>query len=328
MGPEALAQVLRPLSKRFPSAKHPAVIVGLDALDDAAVLRLDATTAAVVTTDFFPPVVDDPYAFGGIAAANAMSDVYAMGGEVLLALNLAVFPEDLPLMDAHAIIAGGADKVAEAGGVLAGGHTVAGREPMYGLAVLGRARPDRLLRKNAARPGDLLVLTKPLGSGLITTALRNGDASADHVQAAMSIMAQLNRGASRAALEVGAVCATDVTGFGLLGHALEVADGSGVRLCFQLSKLPLMAGALDYARAGAVPGGTWRNRSAYERRVVGQAAKEEPWSSLLYDPQTSGGLLVALDPAVVQRYLASVADAGGQGTVVGHVVAGSGVVVE
>jgi len=325
MGSDALAQVLRPLAERFPSASHPDVLVGLHGPDDAAVFRLSPEMAVVATTDFFPPVVDDPYAFGSIAAANAMSDVFAMGGDVLLALNLAVIPADFPPAVTAAIIAGGADKVSEAGGVLVGGHTVLGNEPMYGLAVVGRAHPERLLRKVGARPGDRLVLTKPLGSGLITTALKGGRADSAHVAAAMDVMAALNRSAGHGALAAGACSATDITGFGLIGHALEMADASGVCFVIDVAALPVLDGALSYARSGAAPGGTARNRAAAEGRVTGLAGLPPEWVDLVFDPQTSGGLLVALAPAAVGGYIRALEAAGALGVVIGRVETGGGI---
>src|SRR5918997_1011676 len=225
MGPGDLAQVLRPLKVHT----HPNLIIGLNPGDDAAVYLLSETQALVQTVDFFPPVVDDPYTFGAIAAANAMSDVYAMGGEVLLGLNIAAWPEDLPHEMLGRIFAGGADKLAEVGAVIAGGHTVTDDEPKYGLCVTGTIRPDRILTKAGARPGDRLYLTKPIGTGVVTTALKQS-AAAEHVAEAVAWMVRLNRDASRLALEVGVNACTDITGFGLAGHAAEVAEKSGVGL--------------------------------------------------------------------------------------------------
>jgi selenide, water dikinase len=327
MGPTALAQVLRPLATLFPSARHPDLLVGLEGPDDAAVYRLADDDALVVTVDFFPPVVDDPFDFGAIAAANAMSDVFAMGGEVLLALNVAVFPDVLPLDVATAIIRGGAKKVAEAGGVLAGGHTVTGVEPMYGLAVVGRLDPASLLRKSGAHPGDRLVLTKPLGVGLLTTALKAGVAEAAHVAAATASMATLNRVAARAAIAAGSRAATDVTGFGLIGHAAEMAEAGGVALWFDVGALPLLPGTIGYAEAHCVPGGTDRNRAGFAPRVSGLDGIGGVWSDVLFDPQTSGGLLIAIAPDGVDDLLARLDADGVVGRVVGGVAPGQGVVV-
>lgn len=325
MGADALAQVLRPLAERFPAAAHPRVLVGLSSPDDAAVLRMEGETAIVATTDFFPPVVDEPYAYGAIAAANAMSDVFAMGGAVMLALAVAVFPDDLGPDVVEAIVSGGADKVAEAGGVLAGGHTVTGREPMYGLAVIGRVEPDRMLRKDAAAPGDRLVLTKPIGTGLVTTALKAGSASRVEVEEAMRSMAVLNSAASDAAVAVGARAATDVTGFSLAGHAHEMAAASGVRMEVEVAAVPLLPGAIEHARSGAAPGGTALNRAAFGSSVRGLERLSDAWLDLLFDPQTSGGLLVAVPEGEVERFLDLLAAADQEGWPIGRVLDGSGV---
>lgn len=290
MGPGALAHVLRP----FASHVHPRLLVGLHTADDAAAYLVSPDQAIIQTVDFFPPIVDDPYAFGQIAAANAMSDVFAMGGEVWLALNVAGFPEDLPGEVVGAIFAGGADKVREAGGVIAGGHTVIDAEPKYGLTVTGAAHPARLLRKGGLRPGDHLVLTKRLGTGVITTALRAGVAQAPHVAAAIASMTRLNRAPSRAAVSTGLQGATDVTGFGLLGHALEMARASDVCLAIDQSSLPWLDGARAYARDGYLPGGAGRNRDYVQEFVEIDGDVPRDVVDLLYDPETSGGLLLGV----------------------------------
>ena len=223
MGPETLAQVLRPLTRHH----HPDLIVGLQTSDDAAVYRLSDDQAIIQTVDFFPPVVDDAFAYGAISAANSLSDVYAMGGDVLFALAVAAFPDDLPREILTRIFEGGSSKVIEAGGVIAGGHTVTDDEPKYGLSVTGTIHPDRIWTKAGAKPGDLLFLTKPIGTGLITTAHKNRVVEDTHLQAAMDSMMKLNRAASVAARAVGPNACTDVTGFGLLGHGFEIAEKSG-----------------------------------------------------------------------------------------------------
>lgn len=296
----------------------------MESPDDAAIYRMDDETALVVTTDFFPPVVDDPYRYGRIAAANAMSDVFAMGGEVLLALNLLALPEDLPAAEAQAIVRGGAEAVREAGGVVAGGHSVTDREPKYGLAVVGRVHPERYLSKSGALPGDVLVLTKPLGSGLVTTALKQGKARADDVEAASACMARLNRSAGQAALSVGARSATDITGYALAGHALEMAGASGVDFDLVLADLPLLPGARHYAEIGCVPGGTWRNRSAFIARIDGLEAAPPHTEAVLFDPQTSGGLLIAVPESGLAGLLARLKAAGSPGQAIGRVRPGSG----
>lgn len=325
MAPGALAHVLRPLQDRFKRQDYPDLLIGLGEPDDAAVYRIAPDQAIIQTVDFFPPVVDDPYAFGAIAAANAMSDVYAMGGQVLFALNIAAFPEDLPHEIIAEILRGSADKVAEAGGAIAGGHTVRDREPKYGLAVTGVVHPDRLLTKGGARVGDALVLTKPLGVGVITTALKRELAQADHVQAAMESMMRLNRAASRAALVAGVRAATDVTGYGLIGHALEMAEQAGVCFRLRFADIPLLPGAQAYADAWTFPGGAENNEAFYRPRTrfVAELTLAQQW--LLFDPETSGGLLVAVPPEGLDTLMGML----GQGAWrIGEVVEGSGLVIE
>jgi len=280
----------------FAAADHPDLLVGLAEPDDAAVFQISGEQAIISTTDFFTPVVDHPYWFGAIAAANAMSDVYAMGGEVLMALNLVAFPASLDMRILTEILRGGAEKVREAGAVLAGGHTVTDDEPKYGLAVTGVVHPDRLMRKGGAQPGDALVLTKPLGSGVITTALKSGRAAAEHVEAAMQIMATLNRAAAQAAQTVEAHGLTDITGYGLIGHSYEMARLSGTIFHFFADAFRWMPGAHHYAEIGTFPGGQGRNEAYYRRWVQFDDTVDELTRDLLFDPQTSGGLLIAAAP--------------------------------
>ena len=250
----------------------------------------------MLTTDFFAPLVDDPYSYGAIAAANAMSDVYAMGGEVTLALNIAAFPEDLPAQTVAAILAGGADKVAEAGGILAGGHTIIDAEPKFGLAVLGLVHPQRVLTKAGARPGDALFVTKQLGTGIITTAAKQDVASPEHLAGAVAGMTRLNRHALHLAREAGARALTDITGYSLLGHGYEMAAAGGVALRFDASRVPLLPGALEYAARGITTGGAARNRSYLAGKVSVASGIPEAIEHVLFDPQTSGGLLFAVAP--------------------------------
>ncbi len=320
-----LAQVLRPITDTFDAAKFPDLLVGLSGPDDAAVYRLSDDLAIVQTVDFFPPVVDDPYLFGAIAAANAMSDIYAMGGEVLLALNIVGFPEDLDPAILGRILLGGAEKVAEAGGVIAGGHTLYDAEPKYGLAVTGTVHPNRVFRKGGAMAGDALVLTKPLGTGIVLTAARAGDDAADHAAAAIASMLMLNRHASHLAREAGAYAMTDVTGFGLLGHAREMARASGVRLEIMAPAVPALPGALGYAARGIVTGGAGRNREGVGTDVEIADGVDAALGHLLFDPQTSGGLLIALPPAAAEAMVERLHADGLPGAVVGRVVAGAGV---
>jgi selenide,water dikinase len=274
----------------------PNLLVGLDARDDATVYRLNDEQAAVLTVDFFAPLVDDPYSYGAIAAANAMSDVYAMGGEVLLALNVAAFPEDLDEDIVVDILRGGADKVFEAGGIIAGGHTMIDKEPKYGLCVLGLVHPQRVFTKNGARPGDALYLSKKLGTGIVTTAAMMEMVAPRHLEAAIESMARLNRHPSHIVREVGAHALTDVTGFGLLGHASEMAEASGVAFRIEADRVPILGGALEYVAQGALTGGESRNRHAWQERISFQDDISDELNSVLFDPQTSGGLLIAASP--------------------------------
>jgi selenide,water dikinase len=283
----------------------------------------------VQTVDFFPPIVDDAYAYGAIAAANALSDVYAMGGRPILALAIAAFPDTLDPAIMAAIMQGGADKAAEAGVVVAGGHTVTDREPKYGLCVTGLVDPARVTTKGGARPGDLLLLTKPLGTGLITTAIKRDEGEEAHLEAAVASMLRLNRRAAELAAEVGVSAATDVTGFGLLGHAAELARHSRVGLRIEAAALPLLPGAESYARRGIAPGGLDRNREYLEAPgyVRYGAQLDEARRLILHDPQTSGGLLFALPPAAAAELLRRCAAAGEPCWLIGAVTPGEGIEV-
>ena len=296
--------------------------------DDAAVYRISDELAVVHTLDFFPPVVDDPYDYGAVAAANAMSDVYAMGGEVLLALNICGFPQDLPPEVVAEILRGGAEKVAEAGGVLAGGHTLDDKEPKYGLSVMGLVHPDRVLTKAGARPGEVLVLTKPLGVGIVTTALKGEAAEPAHVAEAVASMKRLNRDAAQVIQRVGVHGCTDITGFALLGHAYEMAEASHVGMRFFVHKLPFVAGAAQYASAWLFPGGTCNNERAYAPAVRFAAEIGEEMQQLLFTPETSGGLLAAVPPGRLDTFRELCAGRGQDYWVVGQVVEGAGIGVE
>jgi selenide,water dikinase len=325
MGPAALAQVLRGLSL----TTHPDLLVGLAVSDDAAVYRLSDELALVQTVDFFPPIVDDPYTYGAIAAANALSDVYAMGGRPIMALAVAGFPEQLPAAVVAAILQGGADKVAEAGAVVAGGHTTVDQEPKYGLCVTGTVHPARVLTKGGARPGDRLLLTKPLGTGVITTAHKRGAVAPEHYAAAVESMLRLNRAAGELAAQAGLRGATDITGYGLLGHAGELARASAAGLRIELARVPLLPGAHEYARRGIVPGGLGRNRSyLLEDGFVTLAGGLDPArAELLFDPQTSGGLLLAVPEERATLLQAQLQEAGEQSWEIGAVVEGQGIEV-
>ena len=286
--------MLSPLTGLFNREAHPNLLVGLGVADDAAVYRIDDETAVVATLDFFAPVVDDPYTYGAIAAANAMSDVYAMGGEVILALNIAAFPEDLPPETMTEILRGGAEKVAEAGGVIAGGHTVWDEEPKYGLSVLGLVHPQRIFSKAGLQSGDVLFLTKPIGTGTILSAARDGKAGEGWVESAIASMLRLNRHAAHLAGRVGVRAATDVTGFGLLGHLWEMASKSAVVVTVDSAAVPLLPGARVSSALGVHTGGEGRNRDWVGANASFGAGIDEDVAALLFDPQTSGGLLLAV----------------------------------
>lgn len=276
--------------------------MGLNTADDAAVYQLNDQQAIINTTDFFPPVVDDPYDFGAIAAANALSDVYAMGGQVLFAMNLVAFPDDLDKSILAEILRGGAEKVAEAGGVVVGGHSVTDKEPKYGLAVTGIIAPEQVKRKGGARPGDVLLLTKPLGVGVITTALKRGWTTDEELNTAVESMKRLNKQAASAALATQAHAMTDITGFGLLGHSYEMAHAGQVTFVFSLAQLPFLPGTEKYADLRAIPGGTGRNEDYFAPHVSFDTAVSELWRDVLWTPETSGGLLVAVAPDQVAAY--------------------------
>ena len=301
----------------------PNLLVGTNTADDAGVYRISADLALVQTIDFFTPVVDDPYWFGAIAATNALSDIYAMGGTPLTALNIAAFPVGtLPLDILAEILRGGADKVREAGATIVGGHTVDDPEPKYGLAVTGLIHPDRILTNAGAQDGDVLVLTKPLGSGIATTAIKRGLASDDLRDTVIALMATLNRAAAEAMLEVGAHAATDVTGFGLLGHLGEMAAGSGLAATISASAVPLLSGVLALAAEGVVPGGSRRNLESLAGRLHWDAAVDETHRLLLGDAQTSGGLLIALPAAAAHSLLAALARRDVVGALIGSLAVG------
>ena len=297
MGPEALAQVLRPLALQ---TAPPELLVGLHTADDAAVYRVNEQQAIISTADFFPPVVDDPYTFGAIAAANALSDIYAMGGQVLMAINLVAWPDQLEASLLSDILRGGADIMAQAGGIIAGGHTVTDKEPKYGLAVTGMVHPDRILTKGGAQPGDLLILGKPLGTGLITTAHKQDKVQEGDLEAAVASMTRLNKQASQALARLGkgVHAATDITGFGLLGHAWEMASQSLTNMRFDFAALPLLPNAPRYVEEGCITGGAYRNETYLSPHVRFSERLGEVERHILWDPQTSGGLFAAIDPAL------------------------------
>jgi selenide, water dikinase len=318
---------LEELLAGFVPAASADLIVGLSPADDAAVYRLDDERALVFTTDFFPPMVDDPALFGAIAAANALNDIFAMGAKPLLALSIAAFPEELPLDTVRAIFDAAAEKVAEAGAILAGGHTIRDSAPKYGLAAIGTAHPDRVWRKSEARPRDALFLTKPLGTGLVLTASHKRAAQEEDVVAALASMSKLNGEAAEALRPFEPHAVTDVTGFGLFGHAREMAERSEVKIVLDGSSLPALPGALAAARRGLTTGGDQRNRD-YVADVLTLDGLADDLATLAFDPQTSGGLLVSL-PAEKSAVLAAAFEAENLFlALIGRVEEGSGVEVE
>jgi selenide,water dikinase len=295
----------------LPYLKHPDLLVGLEAADDAGVYRLGPDLALILTVDFFTPIVNDPYQFGQIAAANALSDVYAMGGRPLAALNLACFPlKTTPAEVLKAILRGGLDKLHEAGALLVGGHSVEDVELKYGLAVVGVVHPERIWTKAGAELGDVLVLTKPLGTGVIATALKGRLASAEAEAAAVALMSQLNRAAAEALEGLAVHAVTDITGFGLLGHALEMARASQVELTLQASRVPVLSWARDYAALGLIPAGSHANRRFCERHLAVDPGVGQTELDLMSDAQTSGGLFIAIAPDQADTLLERLKDRG------------------
>lgn len=305
MGPGALSEVL----SQLPKTSDPRLLIGLDTADDAGVFQLDSATALIQTVDFFTPLVDDPYLFGQIAAANSLSDVYAMGGKPLTAMNIVAFP--MCSLDASVlgeILKGGQEKIIESGAVLVGGHTIDDAEPKYGLSVTGLVHPSKVWANAGARPGDLLIVTKPIGTGVLATAMR-AEMFADGMKAAIASMAMLNKVAAETARAFSVHACTDITGFGILGHLFEMAAASGVRVEVDSHAIPLLPEAADAAAMGFVPSGAYSNRE-YLSQVTFQADVPENIRDLCYDPQTSGGLLFSLPEGEANAALAALKNAG------------------
>jgi len=340
---------VRQLAGLFPATEYPDVLVGLGEPDDAAVYRLDSERALIKTADFFTPIVDDPWTYGAIAATNALSDVYAMGGEVIFCLNIAGFPEDLGYDIIAQILAGGAAKVREAGGAIAGGHTVTNPEPFYGLSVTGLIHPDQIMRKNGAQLGDQLFLTKPLGTGIVTTAAKvtgrgesavhrlarraqgKPDLEVKHLDEAILSMTRLNRHAAQAARLANVVCATDITGFGLLGHGSEVAVASGqaagVALRIEAAAVPALPGVWTYLAAGYVTRGSSRNPAHFGEHIHFADTVTAAQRTLLWEAETSGGLLIAVPAAEVSTFTAACDDSEQSYWRIGEVISGTGIEV-
>ncbi|MBS1150323.1 MAG: selD [Myxococcaceae bacterium] len=318
--PDVLSQLLAGL----PNVRSKQALVGYDTSDDAAVYKLSPSMAVVETVDFFPPVLDDPYAYGQIAAANAMSDIWAMGAKALFALNIVAFPKDLPIRMLKEILAGGADKAREAGIPVLGGHSIQSPEPKYGMAVTGLVHPKKILRNSGGRPGDRLILTKPIGTGIATTALKRGVAAKNLITLVTRQMAQLNKAAGEVFVsgkfKVNAL--TDVTGFGLLGHLLEVARGSKLRAQLQLEHVPLLEGIPQLAAADVVPGGTRTNLAHVAKWVKFPAGLPEHVKLVLADAQTNGGLLAAVPAKDEHKAVAALLKAGVFAAVIGELQRG------
>lgn len=312
----------------MPKIDDPNLLVGITTSDDAAVYKLTEDMAIVETVDFFTAVVDDPYVFGQIAAANALSDIYAMGARPLFALNIVAFPsKTLPLDVLQEILRGGADKVREAGINIVGGHSIDDPEPKYGLAVTGIVHPDKVIANSTARVGDFLVLTKPLGIGIITTAIKRERADQGAIDKAVSVMTALNNGASEAMVEVGVSAATDITGFGLLGHLLEMVQGSGVGARIYLEKVPVIEEAWGYAKEDMVPGGTKANLEYVTPCIQWGEGIEKEARLILSDSQSSGGMLVSVPRNKEKMFLSTLDRKGVCGVVIGEVVDGKGIEV-
>ncbi len=325
MGAGPLAQVLRPLTTQQ-SPKE--LLVGLSSSDDAAVYQVAPDLAIVTTLDFFPPIVDDAYASGAIGAANAMSDVYAMGGEVAFALNIAAWPELAPLEQLEMLLRGAVDKVGEGGGVVAGGHTLIDVEPKFGLSVTGHVHPGRMLLKSALTVGDEVWLTKPIGTGILATAHKRGQLAPEDLASVVASMSALNRAAAQAAMAAGVRAATDVTGFSLVGHAHEMAQRSGVAIRLRAAHVPLLPAARVWAERGAIPGGSERNRSYFVGEgLVRLEGLDRAAEDLMLDPQTSGGLLLGVPAGARDAWRDATLARDVHAALIGEVVSGSGVTV-
>ncbi|SHI70315.1 selenophosphate synthase [Lutispora thermophila DSM 19022] len=294
-----MAQVLRHL----PKFNDDNLIVGLDTSDDAAVYKINDDTGIILTMDFFTPVVDDPYKYGQVAAANSLSDVYAMGGRPLTAMNIVCFPNCLSVDILGQILKGGADKILEAGAVVAGGHSVEDNEPKYGLSVMGIVHPDKVVTNSNAKPGDVLILTKPLGIGILNTAIKADLVEKEIIEKAINIMSYLNKDACEAMQAVGVNSCTDITGFGLLGHALEMAEGSDVTIEIWSDYIPVVQESIELAKMGIIPGGAYRNQEHIGDKVVFINNVKQEIKDILFDPQTSGGLMISVSEGKAEELL-------------------------
>lgn len=305
IGPGTLAGIL----ENLPKFQDPNLLVGIETSDDGAIYRVSDELALIQTLDFFPPMVDDPYVFGQVAAANALSDIYAMGGEPRIALNIVAWPNCVNPSFLGRILEGGASKVLEAGAVLAGGHSIQDAEPKYGLSVTGFVHPDKVFKNSGARPGDVLILTKPLGTGIVNTGVKASMASKEAAAEVIRVMTTLNKAAKETAEQYSVHSCTDVTGFGLAGHGVEMAEGSNVTLEISVRDLPVQEEAVTLAKMGLIPEGAYRNRSFVEGKVdFGNT--EEHFIDIFCDPQTSGGLLICIPEQEAETMMKDLKTAG------------------
>ena len=322
---EVLVDIINPFGKLFTQENYPNLLIGLEESDDAAVMKLNDQQALVFTTDFFPPLVDDPYDFGAIAATNSISDVYAMGGKPLMALNITAMPTDLPPETISEIFRGGAEKAQEAGCPIVGGHTIRDKEPKYGLAVIGMVHPDKILYKGKLDPGDKIVLTKPLGFGLVTTSNKCGKADPEDFNKVVTWMKTLNKKASELAQEFGLKSGTDITGFSLIGHSCEMIRKGNIGLRYDWNQIPFVDHYEKYMNMGLFPGGAVENLKFYEKNVRFSSGINELEQMMLFDPQTSGGLLLGVKPDLLPAFLKRAESIGQRIWVIGEAVEGCGI---
>ncbi|GAP40490.1 selenide, water dikinase SelD [Flexilinea flocculi] len=324
---EVLVDIINPFGKLFTQENYPNLLIGLEESDDAAIMKLNDQQALVFTTDFFPPLVDDPYDFGAIAATNSISDVYAMGGKPLMALNITAMPTDLPPETISEIFRGGAEKAKEADCPIVGGHTIRDKEPKYGLAVIGMVHPDKILYKGKLDPGDKIVLTKPLGFGLVTTSNKSGKADPEDFSKVVAWMKTLNKKASELAQEFGLKSGTDITGFSLIGHSCEMIRKGNIGLRYEWDRIPFVDHYEKYMNMGLFPGGAVENLKFYEKNVHFSSRINELEQMMLFDPQTSGGLLLGVKPELLPAFLRRAESIGQKVWVIGEAIEGSGIEV-
>ena len=315
IGPETLSKIL----DKLPKMSNENLLVGIETSDDAAVYKLTDDIAAIQTLDFFTPVVDDPYTFGAIAAANSLSDVYAMGGKPTVAMNIVCFPNCLNIDVLGEILKGGADKVIEAGAVVIGGHTVEDDEPKYGLSVMGIVHPDKILKNHGCKVGDVLILTKPIGTGIVNTAIKAEIASKEVYNEAVKVMSTLNKYAGEIIVDYNINACTDVTGFGIMGHGYEMASASDITIKLFKDKIPVINGAREYAEMGLVPAGTYNNKGYLENKY--KLVDIPEWlEDILFDPQTSGGLLISTPKDQVESMMERLMDLEIKSSIIGEVI--------